>query len=342
MKFLRLLFLPLLLGSTYAQNFELCYPFNADSYCNARFICDDEYYDGFDGFCPTYAPGSNDNFVTMLVYEFNVNQPDQYIDIVLGGDWVFGKVDITLSGPYDLSSGCSEPVPLDGPGSNFVNTTQSPSVLNQAVFDVGTYFIVIAGEGSKGTANPPYVDIQFSPEKSCIEEIDQCESCIGSFAPVPGGKYLIGAWTKEPDLYTTNGTTTKTSYDQPQIMIHFNDANGTPLASVGPFVPSGAIIDGWQRIEEEFEIPANAVDIDIELTTAGDDVLFDDVRMFPFDASMKTFVYDPVNMRLAAELDERHYATFYEYDEEGKLVRIKKETEKGVMTIQETKSNSSK
>ena len=57
---------------------------------------------------------------------------------------------------------------------------------------------------------------------------------------------------------------------------------------------------------------------------------------------MKSYVYDPVNMRLSAELDERHFATFYEYDEEGKLKRLKKETEKGVMTIQETKSNSAK
>jgi hypothetical protein len=28
----------------------------------------------------------------------------------------------------------------------------------------------------------------------------------------------------------------------------------------------------------------------------------------------------------------------YEYDDEGKLVRIKKETERGVMTIQESKT----
>ena len=57
---------------------------------------------------------------------------------------------------------------------------------------------------------------------------------------------------------------------------------------------------------------------------------------------MKSFVYDPINMRLVAELDERHYATFYEYDEEGQLIRVKKETERGIMTIQETKSNTSK
>jgi hypothetical protein len=39
-----------------------------------------------------------------------------------------------------------------------------------------------------------------------------------------------------------------------------------------------------------------------------------------------------------AELDDRNYATFYEYDEEGTLVRVKKETEKGIYTIKESRS----
>jgi hypothetical protein len=43
-----------------------------------------------------------------------------------------------------------------------------------------------------------------------------------------------------------------------------------------------------------------------------------------------------------AELDENNYATFYEYDLEGGLIRVKKETEKGIFTIQETRSNTYK
>lgn len=165
---------------------------------------------------------------------------------------------------------------------------------------------------------------------------DACETCIGSFAPIPGNDYMLGAWSAEGPYDPT-----KITFTYPEIYVHFtlNDATTT---SIGPLTPSGAIIDGWQRIEEKVSIPINAVDITIELTSTSGDVYYDDVRMFPVDGSMKSFVYDPVNMRLHAELDERHYATFYEYDEEGKLVRIKKETERGVMTIQETKSNSSK
>lgn len=182
------------------------------------------------------------------------------------------------------------------------------------------------------------------PVTLIVQNISEpCETCIGSFSPEAGQRYVIGAWSKE-----ANAPLTKTTYDQPVLNVTFTVDDGSGNVSTvtaGPFLPSGNIIDGWQRIEEEFDIPAGAIDIQIELTTASGgsvDVYFDDIRIFPFDASMKTYVYDPINMRLAAELDERHYATFYEYNEEGQLVRIKKETEKGIMTIQETKSNSVK
>ena len=67
-------------------------------------------------------------------------------------------------------------------------------------------------------------------------------------------------------------------------------------------------------------------------------VYFDDLRIHPFNANMKSFVYNPVNLRLMAELDENNYSTFYEYDDDGTLIRVKKETERGVKTIKETRS----
>ncbi len=155
-----------------------------------------------------------------------------------------------------------------------------------------------------------------------------CEECIGSFAPIPGKKYVISAWAKE-----ANAPATKTSYTTPKIHVQF-----LPGGFAGPFSPKGLIIDGWQRIEEVFTIPSNATNIKLRLTSTSGDVYYDDIRIFPFDGNMKSFVYDPVTLRLSAELDEQNYATFYEYDEEGKLVRVKKETEKGVMTIQENKT----
>lgn len=79
--------------------------------------------------------------------------------------------------------------------------------------------------------------------------------------------------------------------------------------------------------------------LSFQATNSSIPVYFDDVRITPFNANMKSFVYDAVSLRLMAELDENNYATFYEYDNDGTLIRVNKETEKGIQTIKETRSS---
>ena len=155
-----------------------------------------------------------------------------------------------------------------------------------------------------------------------------CQTCITSFSPTPG-KYMVSAWVKVKAA--PFGTLT---YTEPSLNISF-------LGSVSTFnlAPSGQIIDDWQRIESIITVPASATGINIELSVSSGVAFFDDIRFYPFDGSMMSYVYDPISLRLMAELDERNYATLYEYDEEGKLVRVKKETARGVMTIQENRDN---
>jgi hypothetical protein len=165
---------------------------------------------------------------------------------------------------------------------------------------------------------------------------DPC-ACVSSFAPYPNKKYILSAWVRE-----NNAAPTKTSFTYPEIFVDFGTSTGTFLTSMGPFKGAGNIIDGWQRVEAVFTPPANAGYLIIRLQSLSGDALFDDIRVFPNDGSMKSYVYDPETMRLVAELDERNYATLYEYDEDGKLTRVKKETEKGVMTIKESRNSSHK
>ena len=66
---------------------------------------------------------------------------------------------------------------------------------------------------------------------------------------------------------------------------------------------------------------------------------FDDVRVQPFESEMTSYVYDNTTLRLMAQLDDRGYAVFYEYDDEGMLIRQKRETERGIMTITEQHTN---
>tara|TARA_R110002072_G_scaffold287464_4_gene453162 strand:+ start:38497 stop:39054 length:558 start_codon:yes stop_codon:yes gene_type:complete len=158
--------------------------------------------------------------------------------------------------------------------------------------------------------------------------------CVdNSFKPIPGEKYVVSAWVKD-DI-----STQVTSYDGYIKIVNTHDASET----INDFYASGNIIDGWQRIIGEFTMHENSSSLNIKLISKENGTsFFDDIRFFPFNSNMKSFVYDPVNLRLMAELDENNFATFYEYDNEGGLVRVKKETEKGIYTIQETRSSSSK
>lgn len=151
---------------------------------------------------------------------------------------------------------------------------------------------------------------------------------------MPGKRYLLSAWVKEPLRDVTH------TFLNTGIRITYNDGD----SAMAMFRPSGPVIDGWQRIEQSFTIPAYAYNIQVELVneSEGNDAFFDDIRIHPFQSNMKSFVYDPSTQQLVAELDENNYATYYEYDDEGILIRVKKETERGIMTIKESRNNQSK
>jgi len=149
---------------------------------------------------------------------------------------------------------------------------------------------------------------------------------------------LISAWVKEQQDCHCN------SYTHGSIRVYFRDktGNGLGYAASGTAYPTGNIIEGWQRIETYVTLPANAASMQVMLENNNADgysglVYFDDLRIHPFNGEMKSYIYDDVNLRLMAQLDENNYASFYEYDDDGTLVRVKKETEQGIKTIKETR-----
>lgn len=159
-----------------------------------------------------------------------------------------------------------------------------------------------------------------------------------SFVP-ESGKYVVSGWVKE--IHTLQQQT-YSSY----IKV---DVTGTTSVYSLNVYPTGNIIDGWQRMIGIITIPSlfGATNPKLEISlncnnSSSNECYFDDIRFYPYNGNMKSFVYDEDTQRLMAELDENNYATFYEYDLEGGLVRVKKETERGVFTIQETRSNNPK
>ena len=167
------------------------------------------------------------------------------------------------------------------------------------------------------------------------------ENMLNQTFTIPANKPMqFSAWIREG---CTN-LTTPTSCGNGYIQLIFRDASGNIVnlpdgSSAVNCLPTGAIIEGWQRIDNKFLPPLGATSAQINFVNDGaQPIYFDDVRMHPYNANMTSYVYDPINLRLTAQMDANNYASYYEYDEEGTLIRTKVETKEGVKTITETRS----
>jgi hypothetical protein len=181
------------------------------------------------------------------------------------------------------------------------------------------------------------------PQTAACSYILQSADFIQPFSPITynGAKrYILSYWVKEK-ANAVSGTPVL-NYLNSSVNLSLSGGSGSIIG--GQIRPS-LIIDGWQRFEYDFTITAGATgNINIALENSGttNTSYFDDIRIHPYNSNIKSFVYNPVTLKYVAELDANNFATFYEYDEEGSLVRVKKETEKGIMTIQETKNHTKK
>ena len=151
--------------------------------------------------------------------------------------------------------------------------------------------------------------------------------CLPPFRPDESKKYVVSAWVKVSAACTKG-------YDGDGLEVSFDGQ----LPQF--FQPSGAVIEGWQRIYGEFKTPPSYTKMSVKLHPMKDKsaVYFDDLRIHPFLSSFKSYVYDDVNNKLSEELDDNNYFTRYEYDQSGALERVKKETERGVMMVQESRA----
>jgi hypothetical protein len=118
-------------------------------------------------------------------------------------------------------------------------------------------------------------------------------------------------------------------------------ANPNAAQNFTAFSVKTSSIDGWYKVEGKIDMgPLNAYDA-INLVMPAN-YYVDDIRMYPDKGNMKSFAYNMSNLRLMAELDENNFATFYEYDQEGVLVRVKKESDRGILTVSENRKSNAK
>ena len=172
------------------------------------------------------------------------------------------------------------------------------------------------------------------------QPLDFCKSCTPQYSPLSGTQsdtFVLNFWIKVPQSndFIYQGLTTKAEITVLNTTTTLN--LGTPKRTKR--------IEDWQQVEYTFTTPqmttAN-VGFKLTLTNSRIDnlpIFIDDIRIQPFKSSLKTYVYNAQTLRYMAELDERNFATFYEYDPEGQLVRVKKETERGIVTLKDVKNH---
>ncbi len=194
-----------------------------------------------------------------------------------------------------------------------VNVNQQPSAVRNI-------------ENCEDKSMPAYSD---TPQ---VYRFKPCD-CISLFSPDPG-KYVFGGWVRE-NVVLSPADTTYAIFSVDIII-----AGASPVTYT--LKAKGPIIESWQRIEEVFDIPAGSTSITVRLKAGSRVAWVDDLRLHPYDGNTKTYVYDPISQKLVAELDENNFATVYEYDKEGALIQVKKETVKGMMTIKESRNSTRK
>jgi hypothetical protein len=160
-----------------------------------------------------------------------------------------------------------------------------------------------------------------------------------NFALIPGNTYFLSVWVNN-----TNQFGLKDNTNNGKLLINYNCNPYNSSGAGGSFIPlirSSKIIEGWEQQTYQFAVPNNATRIDFHFLASQQTGVsyFDDLRIFPKAANMKSYVYDDRNFRLLSELDENNYASFFDYDDEGKLIRVRKETEKGILTIKESRQS---
>ncbi len=145
---------------------------------------------------------------------------------------------------------------------------------------------------------------------------------------IPGKEYIISAWVHRPNV-------NQASFADGSLGLQVEMSGTAPVF----FSPKGAVVEGWQRIEGRFTYQENYKNYWVLSFKVGTSAAsFDDLRVYPLSGNMQTYVYDPVNYRLKALLDNNNFASLYHYDEEGNLFLVKKETERGIKTIQASKN----
>lgn len=201
---------------------------------------------------------------------------------------------------------------------NAISTEYSHTGWKSLKLMAGTHDVRLLDYSTNPTAFQDYITSYVLEDRDFIDR----------FKPTINKEYIISMWVKENV--------------RSQFEFKINDGGSS-------FVPTSEgtsiIINGWKKLT--FRFTPQSSNFSFLFLNHGAPGLppekqpcyLDDIRVHPADGAMQAFVYDWRNYRLMSTLDDNNFAVFFEYDEEGTLVRKKVETERGIMTIDENRNS---
>ena len=101
--------------------------------------------------------------------------------------------------------------------------------------------------------------------------------------------------------------------------------NGSQKGKVSPVVLKQKS-KSWYRLTLDIIPPANTNELTITCrNNAGRAIYFDDIRLHPLEATMTSYVYDPISDEITHVLNADNFYIQYEYDELGNRTTTKQE-----------------
>lgn len=232
----------------------------------------------------------------------------------------YAKLDYSPFAPYFSSStNLSSKYKLSILQGNFANCN---ALLSKEDAHTGLYALKV----NSGTLQVPLDGLGSSMSNNYSFHLKSTSSSTDS------NRYIASIWIK-PIVANTAFTPNAYASNLASISIDPAWAAGQSFSSYN-LIPKTTIIDGWQQ----YEVAFSTKNTNHFLLNLQNGYYYDDIRITPFEANSKAYVYDPFTWKLMSVLDENNFATFFEYDAEGNLIRSKKETEKGVITLSETRN----
>jgi hypothetical protein len=322
---------------------------------------------GFEGF-EEYGDGAS-----LDVLDLSTGNIDIYTDATGTAPFVYGvsaigyasgntaNCNVVPNGTYDSRVKGRSDGELFDPACN-VAEPQDNAVLssNVATFGSDPYLHLHGGDYWKGylfyqrpvldvspndAGTTAYSDAKAHTGERSFKWVNKLEFPQNRLKLHPGTTYTLQAWVSRDSVDVPtfrNDLLAPGANIRLGIRVRFYDAAGSLISSSDLLEPSGYLVEGWQKIEGDFEVPANTANVSFWMSSgkvggAFSPAYLDDIRIQPLKSKMTCYVYDPENYRLRASLDDDNFATVYHYDEAGGLYLVQKETVLGIRTLQESR-----